>query len=107
MWCPVQERTSYKAAFVRLRSLKSAIEHLQQLVEHATAAMKRDFETWRGSASRVFLAGAAHMREQWLCAHAGQGRGQPRTARTCMAGQRWPSWHAMGSLQLHRQHRQG
>lgn len=45
-----QERTSYKAAFVRLRSLKGEIEHLQLLVENAAAVMKRDFDAWRVSA---------------------------------------------------------
>ena len=102
----VQERTSYKAAFVRLRSLKSEIEHLQLLVEHATAAMKRGSDAWRGSAFWQSLPDAALCATDG-CAHAGQGRRRLRTALPRMPGQRWPSWRATRSLRLHRQRRLG
>ncbi|XP_028398653.1 kinesin-like protein KIF6 isoform X1 [Dendronephthya gigantea] len=40
------EKSRYKEAFTRLRSLKTEIEHLQHLLEKFKVQMQKDFEVW-------------------------------------------------------------
>ena len=88
---------------MRLRSLKAEIEHLQLLVENAAAGMTRDFDAWRVSV--LIVVPTAVLWASNSCAHvAGRGCSLLGPAPTRMPGQRWPSWHATWSQQLHRWH---